>query len=148
MIVKNQNLKFNYFLIFFIFYTSLLVGFYFGEDLNSGASNDWFGVNYPVISDLSLDLKKTLLNYEDYNHRHSPIYLIFLSFFDKIGFSPDTIRFVHLNLSLLLVYFFYKCLVFQFSDIKREILIILSCSIFLSPTFRSLSIWVDSRNIG
>ena len=27
----------------------------------------------------SIDLKKTLLNYESYGHRHSPVYLIFLS---------------------------------------------------------------------
>ena len=148
MIAKNQNLKFNNFYILFLFYLSLIIGFYFGEDLNYGATQDWWGTNYPVIKDLSFDLKNTLLNYEDYGHRHSPFYLIFLSFFRKIGFSYDLIRFFHLNISLFLVYFFYKCLILKFSNVDKKLLLILSLSIFLSPTFRSLAIWPDSRIIG
>ena len=148
MIAKNQNLKFNNFYLLFLFYLSLIIGFYFGEDLNFGASKDWGGTNHLVITQLSLDLKKTLLNYEIYNHRHSPIYLTFLSFFLKIGFSYDLIRFLHLNLSLLLIYFFYKCLILKFSSVDKKLLLVLSLSIFLSPTFRSLSIWPDTRIIG
>ena len=148
MIAKNQNLKFNNFYLLVLFYLSLIIGFYFGEDLNFGASGDWGGTNHLVITQLSLDLKETLLNYEIYNHRHSPIYLTFLSFFLKIGFSYDLIRFLHLNLSLLLVYFFYKCLILKFSSVDKKLLLILSLSIFLSPTFRSLSIWPDTRIIG
>ena len=148
MIVKNQNLKFNNFYILVLFYLSLIIGFYFGEDLNYGATQDWWGTNYPVIRDLSFDLKNTLLNYEDYGHRHSPFYLIFLSFFRKIGFSYDLIRFFHLNISLFLVYFFYKCLILKFSNTDKKLLLILSLCIFLSPTFRSLAIWPDSRIIG
>ena len=148
MIAKNQNLKFNNFYLLVLFYLSLIIGFYFGEDLNFGASGDWGGTNHLVITQLSLDLKETLLNYEIYNHRHSPIYLTFLSFFLKIGFSYDLIRFLHLNLSLLLVYFFYKCLILKFSSVDKKLLLILSLSIFLSPTFRSLAIWPDSRIIG
>ena len=106
MIAKNQNLKFNNFYLLVLFYLSLIVGFYFGEDLNFGASGDWRGTNHFVISELSFDLKNTLLNYDIYGHSHSPIYLIFLSFFRKIGFSYDLIRFFHLNISLFLVYFF------------------------------------------
>ena len=148
MIAKNQNLKFNNFYILFLFYLALIIGFYFGVHLNYGATQDWWGTNYPVIKDLSFDLKNTLLNYEDYGHRHSPFYLIFLSFFRKIGFSYDLIRFFHLNISLFLVYFFYKCLILKFSNVDKKLLLILSLSIFLSPTFRSLAIWPDSRIIG
>jgi hypothetical protein len=134
--------------LFILFYFSLIIGFYLGEDLNFGATGDWFGTNYPVIRDSSIDIKNTLLNYESYGHRHSPVYLIFLSFFSKIGLSFDAIRFLHLNISLLLIYFFYKCLVLKFNKVDRNLLIILSLSIFLSPTFRSLAIWPDSRIIG
>ena len=142
-LINNKNI----FLIFLL-YLSLVVGFYFGEDLNYGAIKDWIGTNYPVMQALSIDIKKTLLNYESFGHRHSPVYLIFLSLFSKIGFSFDAIRFLHLNISLLLIYFFYKCLVLKFSNIDKNLLIILSLSIFLSPTFRSLAIWPDSRIIG
>ena len=148
MIVKNQNLKFNNFYLFILFYLSLVIGFYLGEDLNFGATADWFRTDLPVIKDLSYDLKNTLLNYESYGHRHSPVYLIFLSFLKNIGFSYDALRFFHLNISILLIYFFYKCLILKFDQVEKSLLIILSLSIFLSPTFRSLAIWPSSRIIG
>ena len=148
MIVKNQNLKFNNLYLFILLYISLIIGFYLGEDLNSGATGDWYGTDFPVIKDLASDLKNTLLNYESYGHRHSPVYLIFLSLLKNFGLSYDLIRFVHLNLSILLLYFFYKCLVIKFNNIEKNLLIILSLSIFLSPTFRSLAIWPSSRLIG
>ena len=135
-------------IVFFIFYLSLIFGFYIDENLNYGAIPDWKYTDLPVINDLSLNIKKTLLNYESYGHRHSPVYLIFLSLFKKIGISIDGIRLLHLNLSLLLIYFFYKCLVLKFSKIEKNILLLLSLSVFLSPTFRSLAIWPSSRLIG
>ena len=148
MIVKNQNLKFNNLYLFILFYISLVVGFYLGEDLNFGTTEDWFRTDFPVIKDLSSDLKNTLLNYESYGHRHSPVYLIFLSLLKNLGLSYDALRFVHLNLSILLIYFFYKCLVLKFNNVEKSLLVILSLSIFLSPTFRSLAIWPSSRLVG
>ena len=136
------------FVVFFILYLSLIFGFYLDENLNLGAIPDWENTDLPVINDLSLNIKKTLLNYEDYGHRHSPVYLIFLSLFKKVGFSLDAIRFLHLNLSLFLIIYFYKCLVLRFSNVEKNILLLLSLSIFLSPTFRSLAIWPSSRLIG
>lgn len=139
---------YNSFLLFFILYLSLIVGFYFDENLNFGAIADWDHTDFPVIKDLSLNIKKTLLDYESYGHRHSPVYLIFLSLFRKIGFSFDAIRFLHLNISLLLIFFFYKCLLLKFDKVEKNILLVLSLSILLSPTFRSLAIWPSSRIIG
>ncbi len=148
MINKTLN---NYLFSIFLsitLYFSLVAGFFLGEDLNFGASGDWYRGNYLVIRDSAADLKNTLLNYKNYHHRHSPIYPIFLGQFLKLGISYEFIRFIHLNICLLLIYIFYKCLVVKFKNINKNILIILSLVIFLSPTFRSLSIWPDSRIIG
>ena len=141
---KTQNVI----LIFIILYISLIIGFIFNENLNYGAKPDWFSGDLPVIRDLSINLKGTLLNYDNYAHRHSPVYLVFLSFFKSFGISFDIIRLFHLNISILLIYFFYKCLSLKFDYIERNLLLILSFSIFLSPTFRSLAIWPSSRIIG
>ena len=145
----NNFLKYKYiYLLFLLLYLSLIFGFYTDENLNLGAIGDWIGTDLPVINDLSLNIKKTLLSYESYGHRHSPVYLIFLSLFKKIGFSIENIRFFHLNLSLLLIVYFYKCLIFKFDKVEKNILLLLSLTIFLSPTFRSLAIWPSSRLIG
>ena len=68
-------------LIFLFLYLSLLFGFFIDENLNYGAIGDWFHTDKPVIEALSEDIRKTLLGYESFGHRHSPLYLIFLSFF-------------------------------------------------------------------
>ena len=106
--ITERTLDKNKFLIIssLLLYSSLVIGFFFGEDLNSGATLDWYKTDFPVIRDLTVNIKKTLLNYESYGHRHSPVYLIFLSLFTKIGLSFDSVRFLHLNISLLLIYFF------------------------------------------
>ena len=144
----NLSKTYNIIFIFVLLYISLIAGFFLDENLNLGAKPDWYSTDRPVINDLSIDFQKTLLNYEIYNHRHSPVYLIFLSFLKKAGISFEFIRFIHLNISILLIYFFFKCLSLKFSNIEKSILLIFSFSIFLSPTFRSLAIWPSSRLIG
>ena len=148
MIDSKLSKYYKYLSIFLFLYLSLVFGFYIDENLNYGAIGDWLNTDKPVIEALSEDIKKTLLNYESFGHRHSPLYLIFLSFFYKLGLSLDLIRFLHLNLSVLLIYNFYKCLTFKFEQIDKNILLLISFSLFLSPTFRSLSIWPSSRIIG
>ena len=71
--------------------------------------------------------------------------MVFLSFFYKLGLSLDIIRIIHLHLCVSLIFIFYKCLKVQFNSVDKKILQLLSLIIFLSPTFRSLSIWPDSR---
>ena len=68
---------------FFILYISLILGFYFGENLNIGSKLDWQITNFPVIRDFSENFYITFLNYDSYNHRHSPLYLIFLALSQK-----------------------------------------------------------------
>ena len=45
-------------------------------------------------------------------------------------------------------YIFFKCLKIKFEKIDKIIFIILISLIFISPTFRSLTIWPDSRILG
>ena len=52
--MENVNFKENF---FFLIYTSLLIGFYFEENLNSGSYLDWVRAYNPVLEDLSKDLK-------------------------------------------------------------------------------------------
>jgi len=156
LIAKNQILRFNnnfkmplknikIFLFSLFLYFTLLSGFFFNESLNGGAYKDWLGANLNPIKDFSKNFYETLNNYDKYNHRHSPVYLIFLSIFLKFDFSFEVIRLIHLHLSIPLIIIFYKCLSLKFKNIEKSYLILLSLVIFLSPTFRSLSIWPDSR---
>ena len=93
--INRNNIYF-----FFILYISLLLGFYFDENLNIGAKPDWYFTNFPVIKDFSENFSNTFLNYDLYGHRHSPVYL------------------------------FFKCLIIKFKNIDINILFLLSISIF------------------
>ena len=97
-----------------ILYLSLIFGFFYGENLNYGAYKDWLGSNITPINDFSNNFFHTLLNYDDYGHRHSPVYLIFLSLFLDLGFDINQVRMIHLHFCILLVVFFYKCLKLKF----------------------------------
>ena len=141
--MASNNIKIFLFSAFLYF--TLLSGFFLNESLNGGAYKDWLGANLNPIKDFSKNFYETLYNYDKYNHRHSPVYLIFLSTFLRFDFSFETIRLIHLHLSIPLVIIFYKCLYLKFKNIEKSYLILLSLVIFLSPTFRSLSIWPDSR---
>jgi hypothetical protein len=134
----------NIFLLLFL-YLTLIIGFIYGENLNYGSYADWAGGNSESIKNFSSNFTYTFLNYDSYGHRHSPIYLIFLSLFLDLGLDIGQVRFVHLHFCLSLIVIFYKCLRLIFTNINKNYLLLLSLIIFLSPTFRSLAIWPDSR---
>ena len=128
-------------------YLSYLLGFILGEDSNGGAIMDYMGYR-SIINDFILNFKSTFLNFDQYGERHSPILIIILSFFYKLNIDDYTIRLINLHLSIISIFFFYKCLLLKFSKINKNYLILISAIFFLSPTFRSLNIWPDSRIFG
>ena len=62
--------------------------------------------------------------------------------------SDFLIRIIHLHICLLLPFFLFKCLEIKFTNMDKNIFLLFVSLIFLSPTFRSLSIWPDSRLLG
>ena len=143
--MKFKILTFKNISFFLFFYLTLVAGFFFGENLNYGSYGDWIGGNREPIKDFSNNFTYTFLNFDSYGHRHSPVYLIFLSLFLDLGLDLNQIRLVHLHLCISLIIVFYQCLRLLFSNINNNYLFLLSLIIFLSPTFRSLAIWPDSR---
>ncbi len=127
-----------------ILYFSLLIGFYYNEDSTGGALIDYFGQK-PISINFSNDFLNTFLNYDEEATRHSPVLIILLSFLEKFQVNDLLIRLINLHICLILPIIFYKCLEIKFYNIDKRYLILLSGLIFLSPTFRSLSIWPDSR---
>ena len=146
-IFLNKNMYKKEIVIFLILYTSLIISFFLGENSTGGAIADY--INQKKASQaFASEFVKTFFEYDTYGTRHSPILIIFLSLFEKIKLPDIFIRLIHLHLTLLLPFIFYKCLTVKFKEIDKKILFFLSSLIFLSPTFRSLAIWPDSRLFG
>ena len=142
----NLNYK-NLIFFFFFLYASLLVGFYFDEDTTGGAFLDYKGQK-SVSQAFAIDFKNTLMNYDNFATRHSPFLIIFLSFFEYFNINDHIIRIIHLNICLALPLIFYLILKEKFKFIRTEYLLLIVGLIFISPTFRSLAIWPDSRLFG
>ena len=144
--VHNSFLKKETVLLIFL-YLSLLISFVIGENSTGGAILD-YNNQKNISEEFSINFINTLLTYDNFTTRHSPILIIVLSFFEKINIPDSLIRIIHLHFCLLIPFFFYKCLQTKFENSNENIFYFLLSLIFLSPTFRSLSIWPDSRLIG
>jgi hypothetical protein len=130
-----------------VLYLSLIVGFALNENLTGGAQADYL-THKEIAIRFSQNFIETLVNFNKENTRHSPFLLMVLSLFEKIKLSDLIIRLINLHFLLLIIFFFYKCLKIKFSKHNNKTLYLISLLLFLSPTFRSLSIWPDSRLYG
>jgi hypothetical protein len=141
------NNIYKYLIFFVLLYTSIIISLVFNEDSTGGAFRDY--VNQKKISeDFAINFKNTFLNFDQYSTRHSPVLIIFLSFFEKIKLDDNLIRLIHLHLCFLLPIVFFSSLRIKYKFVKPENLLLLVGLILLSPTFRSLAIWPDSRLLG
>lgn len=146
MKTNNNYFSGQYFLI--LAFISLIVGFYFGENSSGGAYIDY--VNQKKISlEFAKNFSESFHNYEKFGTtRHSPVVPILISLLEKLSLKDYFIRIFYLVLCLTLPIFFYKCLNLKFKGNLKNTNFFLTGLIFLSPTFRSLSIWPDSRILG
>ena len=141
---ENNNFKIILFSIYYIFF---LIAFFLNENSNGGALQDYSG--YKKLINLFInDFSGTLLTFDQYGERHSPVLLILLTIFYKSGLNDELIRFIFFNFSVISIFFFYKCLKIKFKKTLSNYLFLIALILFLSPVFRSLSVWPDSRIFG
>ena len=146
---KKNRAEYQIIFLLIFLYISVLLGFILNENSSGGAFLDY--VNQKQITGFfANNFLFTFLNYDDYTTRHSPVLLIALSFFERVQLDDYLIRLIYFHICLILPISFFYILKLKFKDQQLEIkyLLILVGLIFLSPIFRSLSIWPDSRLIG
>ncbi len=151
----NNLLKKNYhILICFFLILSIYFGFFLGENITIGPKLDFEHTLAGAIQ-FEKDFIYTFLNFDkaldeiNAATRISPIYLIIIYFLNKILISVDLMRFFLMNIIMLNQLFFYKSLKLVFkNNINKKYLLILSCILYLSPSFRANAIWPESAMLG
>ena len=143
MNINSRNISIIYLLLYF----SLLVGFYFNEDFGAGYITDYLFHKNSVLFFFNENFSNSFLNYEKFETNHSPIYIVFFLFLEKISFNETFARLINLHLSLAIPYFFYLCLKLKYKFQKENLKSLLPCIIFFSPYFRSSSFWLGSENL-
>jgi len=132
---------------FLFLYGSLIVGFLLNENTLGGSIVDY--QNQKKISQkFSENFFDLLFNFNKEPTRHSPVLIIILSFFEKFRVNDNIIRIINLHFLMLIIFFFYQSLKIKFKNYNNFTLYLISLLLFLSPTYRSLSIWPDSRLYG
>ena len=132
--------------VYILLYLTLLIGFYFNEDFAGGYKVDYL-IYKKIISAFNLDLKNSLIFYEKFKMMVSPIFILLPTYIHKILNNDTFVRFLNLNFSLMLPYLFFLCLKIKYVDTKKYLLYLLPTIIFISPYFRSSSIWVGPENL-
>jgi hypothetical protein len=96
------------------------------------------------LEEISKDLIKGVNTLINSNIPHFPMHYIILGTFYKYIQNVESLRFIFLQIYILIPIFFYKCLL-EIS-IKKEKALLLSTIIFVSPYFRSSAIWSTTDN--
>ena len=122
-------------IIFFsFFYFLLIIGFILNENSTGGAIVDYFNQK-TIAQAFANNFKESFFGYDKFSTRHSPILIIFLSFFEKLNINDYIIRLIHLHFCLLLPIFFYLSLKIKFNFINQNNFFIRSVFIFGSNPF-------------
>ena len=149
----NKFIKENYHILtYFILYLSILVGFFFNENTSGGPQID-FNHALKQVQAFEENFFYTFFNYDkiDYTTRISPAFIIILFFFKQILIELDLVRISLLHILLLTQLVFYYCLkelYYKKIIFDTKPLLLFSCIIFLSPSFRSNIIWPESMILG
>ena len=113
------------------------------EDTLGAAKSDY--LNHKLNASYFIDnIIQSLLIYNTYDAAHSPIFLILQSLFLKYFENDIFFKLFNLNFNILIIFIFYNILKTLFKETKKSYLLIFSSVIFISPTFRSSSVWPDS----
>ena len=136
---NNDLKKINIFIFLLLFFT-IISGYYLNEDSLGGAKNDFFH-HLPIAQSFNINFNETWNKFGiDPGTRNSPVFWVFVSYLIKF-ISIDLFRFLNIFIAPLIVIVFYKCLLIKFKNYNRNLLFLIACTVYLSPTIRSLTIW-------
>jgi len=134
--------------LYFLSYLSLLLGFYFNEDTAGGQIQDYNTHINLVNIFINKGIINFLLDYSSSIVPHSPFYVLYILLLDKIFIYSEVARLINLHIVLSLPIFFYKSLSLIYKTRKNDLITVIPILLFLSPYFRSGSIWIDDNILG
>ena len=148
----DNLLKKNYhILIWLLLLLSVYLGFFLNENITQGPKFDFYHA-LKQVEEFKKSFVFSFLNFDKIENttRISPVFISIIYLFDKLTNDIDLTRFILLNIFLLNQIFFYKCLkLTNFSKIfSKRNLFVLSCIVYISPSFRANSIWPESAILG
>ena len=140
MLSANQKI----FLLFLtvLIYLSYFLGFYFNENSigSGGYKGDlvWMWLNFDIFKNNNL---VEAINHKDFFGNRTPLLYVINTLFNPLINDIDNYRLSIFILSLSSPIILYLCLKEKYKKINKEILLLISSIILLSPYYRTSSIW-------
>lgn len=144
MSYKMHEQKSTRLYLFLLLIFSLFLSSYFGENSSGGSKLD-SQITRNFINNFNISFTKGLKYFISTDQIQSPFFYIFISFLEKF-LNSLSIKLIFIFISSLIPFIFYIALKKKFRKINRNYLFIFSLIIFLSPYFRSSSVWITTDN--
>ena len=144
MSYKMHEQKSTRLYLFLLLIFSLFLSSYFGENSSGGSKLD-NQITRNFINNFSLGFFEGLEYFINTDQIQSPFFYILISFLEKF-LNNFSIKLLFISISSLIPLIFYIALKKKFRKVNRNYLFIFSLIIFLSPYFRSSSVWITTDN--
>ena len=140
LINKNQQICL-YLLCFFSLIISLIM-----EENSSGGSRLDNEITRQFVDKFSINFSYGIEYFVNSGQVQSPVFYIIVSYFEKI-LGKLFLKYFYVFISALIPLIFYTSLKKKFQNIDKNYLFLISLIIFLSPFFRSSTVWVTTDNL-
>ena len=138
----REKIHYLNFTLYFVLSSTLIIGFYFGEDSSgSGGFIADFNNTWPIMSIIE---NGEFFDFSEYTI-HFPLHYYILFIFNLLTDNKELVRFIFCLISLLVPYLFFLILKERFFNIGINKLFLFSQIIFLMPSFRSGAIWANTQ---
>ena len=136
-------------LLIFLLYFSFIIGFVLDENSAGGGSYEgditWIWKNFEIFK--SNDLIDSI-NHPDFFGNRTPLHYILHTLFNPYIFSIDSYRTSVFIISLSGPVIFYFFLKKKFETLDKQLLILISSILLLSPYYRTTAYWGLEENYG
>ena len=140
LINKNQQICL-YLLCFFSLIISLIM-----EENSSGGSRLDNEITRQFVDKFSINFSYGIKYFVNSGQVQSPVFYIIVSYFEKI-LGEFFLKYFYLFISALVPLIFYTSLKKKFQNVDKNYLFLISLIIFLSPFFRSSTVWMTTDNL-
>ena len=139
-----QNQESTRLSVFLLLIFSLFISLYYGENSSGGSKLD-NQITRQFIDNFYLGIFIGLEYFIDSNQVQSPFFYIIVSFLER-ALGVNLTKLIYILISSIIPLIFYVALRKKFPKIFKSYLFYFSLIIFLSPYFRSSSVWITTDN--
>ena len=130
--------------IYLLIYISFIISFILGENSSGGSLKDFYQMK-TFQAEVSKNISEGISHFIKRGQGHSPIFYVIKAILEKF-FNEVSVRIIFLSLSFSIPLVFYTILKKNFRGLDKNLLFLISLTLYLSPYIRSSAAWGTNDN--